>query len=427
MSPTDFSFDDVDFDVDTTCVIRNTAALPISPPKVDTTPPTQVPDVQRSESDSDNVSPMIDLDAALGDFNSPSLGPDFASFQTNSLSTRRRLHSSGATGGFSGPGMHYHRRAESAPEMPPIDHSRFGFPRLAGNTAMADVFEEEEEEEEKDSPADRNKLATEPTHERVDDAELSGLGVNVIDEDSGGNLKVRRRTKQQLDSPTANGRSPRSFGKDEAVEIVEADEEPRFSVVTKSSDESTITPSVPSDLYLDRPVSAPIDFALAGPSPAYTTSETASSALSSPDFNKTSFDVPRLHTAASSITDRATLNSREVRPSVDDVPSLTSSSSTALSGIPHRFSGTNRPLGERSSSFSNAVPARTRPTSKRSSLASLSRLVGSSYGEKSKLSIEDHAEPDGGPEGKEKKRGKRISRLMKFWKSKEKLNGAHGT
>ena len=35
--------------------------------------------------------------------------------------TRRRMHTSGVTGGFAGLGMHYHRRAESAPELDAID------------------------------------------------------------------------------------------------------------------------------------------------------------------------------------------------------------------------------------------------------------------------------------------------------------------
>ena len=95
-----------------------------------------------------------------------------------------------------------------------------------------------------------------------------------------------------------------------------------------------------------------------------------------------------------------------------------------ISGHPSRFSTSaeTRASTERSSSVSGVVPARTTSVSayKRSSLASLSRLVGSSYGEKSKLSIASSA-PSDEAEKRDKKKGNRISRLMRFWKSKEKL------
>jgi predicted RNase H-like nuclease (RuvC/YqgF family) len=55
---------------------------------------------------------------------------------------------------------------------------------------------------------------------------------------------------------------------------------------------------------------------------------------------------------------------------------------------------------------------------KRSSLASLSKLVVGSHSEKSKLSCEIKAPGD--EVEKLKKKGNRISRLMHFWKSREK-------
>jgi len=172
-----------------------------------------------------------------------------------------------------------------------------------------------------------------------------------------------------------------------------------------------------------------LDFAGSNPAPRSETTETSSNP--SPDFGNASFDVPRLGTAHSSITDRSVWSSArtgesgpDTTYSVEDVPSLTSSASTMISGGLVPFSpASTRPSGERSFSFSAAVPRRSRPASaagKRSSLASLSRLVASSYGEKSKLSIESRAQDDSG--GSEKKKRHRISRMMKFWKSKEKLN-----
>jgi len=64
--------------------------------------------------------------------------------------------------------------------------------------------------------------------------------------------------------------------------------------------------------------------------------------------------------------------------------------------------------GQRSASLSNPTVNR-----KRSSIASLSRLL-SSHGEKSKLNIEESA--DDFPESKKESKGKRISRMMQFWK-----------
>ena len=315
--------------------------------------------------------------------------------------------------------MHYHRRAESAPELDTIDRSRFGFPRLGSNPAMA-IEEEEEEEEEADDGAS-NAAATQ-----------IGLGVNIVEAASTHDEPIQRRRRRAKSGIPSKAESPQQhyeegFG---SVEIVDADEEPRFSVVTKSSDESTITPTLSHDPLETRPASAPFDLVMPTPALTFGTSETPS-VVSSPDFNQTSFDVPRMHTANSSITDRATLNSNRtgensmgVHSSHDDVPSLTSSASTMSARQPRVSSSTNTfSSAERSSSLSAAVPTRMRPVSagKRASLASLTRLVGSSHN-RSKLQFEISAPPDA-DEPIEKKKGNRMSRL-KFWKSKEKRSSS---
>jgi hypothetical protein len=136
-----------------------------------------------------------------------------------------------------------------------------------------------------------------------------------------------------------------------------------------------------------------------------------------------SYDAQRISTAPSSFTDehggfQSLLLGEpgpELRMSVDEVPSLTSSNSTMT-----RESALNPGLGnpqfrngQRSASLS--APSVTR---KRSSIASLSRLLHSSHGEKSKLSIEKCAPSS--PEKKEKEgRGKRLSRMMQFWRPKD--------
>ena len=362
---------------------------------------------------------MLDIDAALRSPETQSSGPAFDDVVGASNSTKRRMHSSGVTGGFAGPGMHYHRRAESAPELDAIDRSRFGFPRLGSNPAMA-IEEEEEEEEEADDGAS-NAAATQ-----------IGLGVNIVEAASTHDEPIQRRRRRAKSGTPLKTESPQQHYAEDfrSVEIVGADEEPRFSVVTKSSDESTITPTLSHDPLEPRPASAPFDLVMPTPALTFGTSETPS-VVSSPDFNQTSFDVPRMHTANSSITDRATLNSNRtgensmgVHSSLDDVPSLTSSASTTSARQPRVSSSTNTfSSAERSSSLSAAAPTRMRPVSagKRASLASLTRLVGSSHN-RSKLQFEISAPPDS-DEPIEKKKGNRMSRL-KFWKSKDKRSSS---
>ncbi|KAL9120057.1 MAG: hypothetical protein Q9187_003386 [Circinaria calcarea] len=435
------SFDNIDFDEDTTCITNDSPNATPRSARIDfsTWKPRQSSPLPDSDTSSTS-SPILDLDAALGPFNTPIMGSVEDRTATGGFSSaKRRMHSSGVTGGFAGPGMHYHRRAESAPEMEPVDHQAFGLHHLGSNSAMADVFEEDEE-------SDIPLPMTPEVSEAIDDTVLTGLGVLVVDVGHGdGNLpdqeepeaghqdhdKVdvsdtgERPAPEQLTTPARAPLTEEAF----PVEIVDAGEEPRTSVVTKSSDECTITPRL-SNEGLPRPASAPLTLAISSPGQDFEISQTAPSALSTPDFTNTSFDVPRLNTAHSSVTDRTAWSSsrdqgQSIGYSTDDVPSLTSSASTMISAYPPRISssGVSRPSGERASSFTAAAPARTRPAyaGKRSSLASLSRLVGGSYGEKSKLSIESRAQHDD-HDKPDKKKGNRMSRLMRFWKSKERLD-----
>ncbi len=414
-----FSLDNVTFDEDTTCIIETPPPTSPRPSSAQTSLSAWKPRESSPLSERDNTESMLDLDAALGSLDSADYDPNFDEVTGGVSGSKRRMHSSGETGGFTGPGMHYHRRAESAPEMEPFDRSRFGLPRLGSNGTMGPAIEEEEE--------DGENVAKE------EEVQSPGLGVNIVETGPSGEESIQRRRRGKPPTTGDQSRSSRACGQDiakelDGVEIVSAEEEPRFSVITKSSDESTITPTLSHDPLGPRPASAPIDFALQTPSLAY--SPETPSTVSSANFTKTSFDAadgPRIHTATSSITDRVTLGSSRVGEqgtgSVDDVPSLTSSASTMISGQPTRFSSSANTTSsaERSSSLSAAVPARTRTdnSSKRSSLASLSRLVGGSYN-KSKLNLEMSAPPDS-PEKSEKKKGRRISRMMRFFKSKETL------
>lgn len=399
----DLSLENITFDEDTTCVIETPVDYHLGASSVYTEIPPWKPRESSPASDSDTAISVLDLDAALGPFNTPKLGGEGDDSGTSFFVSRRRMHSSGTTGGFTGPGMHYHRRAESAPEMVAINYQVFGFPRLSTNAAMADVFEEEEEEDEDMSPMEEGQQ-----DDPADNDSIPGLGVNIVDVDNGADPLPSR--------PENTASSPDSEGLNEdfsAVEIVNTDEEPRASVVTKSSDGSTITPTLSSEPCIRRPSSAPIDFAV---SRTHMFATPQSPSVSFPEFRSSS-DVPRMHTANSSMTDRVTVGS--------DVPSLISNAPTMTSAHDSRFSS----VGTHSSSdLPHSLPSHSRPRisrydtpSKRSSFASLSRLVGSSHGgEKSKLSIEERATPDS-TDKTERKKGNRLSRLMRFWKSKEKL------
>lgn len=442
----DLSFEDISFDDDTTCVIRDPSHVPTT--ARESLDPIHLQFGDAGSSDEEAPTVMFDLDAALVSDSDDSVERGF-------LAARRHMHSSGATGGFSGPGLHYHRRAESAPEMVPIDYHTFGFPRFNSNPRMADVFEEEEEDEESEfgmGHQNGKAVTARCGNQNTAEGDTSiGLGVTVVDADSmKEEVPYARRLRRVADStPVEDGSGTEGQNKPELivtskisetspraqdlVEVVEADEEPRVSLVMKSSEDSSLPPALSNNPLFAGPASTPLnDIALPRFSLPYATLETVSSAVSSPDYNRTSFDVPRLHTAHSSINDRATLSScragdhgLSLRGSVDDVPSLISSASTMISAHPPRISSSayTNSSAERSSSLSAAVPARTRPATaaKRSSLASLSRLVGSSYGVKSKLNIEEHASQEHADKV-EKRKGSRISRLMRFWKLKEKTS-----
>ena len=437
----EFSFDDITFDEDTTCIIETASSGASKPPRIQTNYAASKPRETSPLSETDSSASMLDIDAALESADYPSTAPAFEDVIYGGASgSKRRMHSSGNTGGFAGPGMHYHRRAESAPEMEAVDRSKFGFPRLGSNPTMA--IEEEEEEDDEEVATSKPMIAsTKSQQEKPQDDQAPGLGVNIIEADSNTDPPMQRGTRRfskraaENDDPATRPANrlevPDEFS---LVEIVGADEEPRFSVVTKSSDESTITPTLSRDPLDVRPVSAPLDFAMPTPALTYDGTPETPSAVSSPDFSRISFDMPRMHTASSSITDRATLNSSRagdhaltLHSSVDDVPSLTSSASTMASGHPPRISSSANTCSsaDRPGSFSGPVQARTRPVSagKRNSLASLTRLVGGGSYNRSKLNIEECVQPDA-PEKTEKKKGNRISRLMKFWKSKEKLSSS---
>jgi hypothetical protein len=146
-----------------------------------------------------------------------------------------------------------------------------------------------------------------------------------------------------------------------------------------------------------------------------------SAGVSPSDSSFPSPDIPRFNDRNFSSHSYHHLPSEYPYASVEDVPSLTSSAST-MTNTMHRFSGSFFPRArlstDRAASFSTAVNRRSSQAtaSKRSSLASLSKLVGPNS-ERSKLYQEE--KPPGDTLEKAKKK-RRLSRLMHFWKVKDK-------
>lgn len=389
--------------------------------------------------ESDDTSPMLDLDAALGPFKTPPLGLQ---------RQRRELHSSRLTKDFTGPGAHYHRRIESAPEstLPTPDFGRMGTPCTA--SSLPDVFEGDE-----DRAIDDSRQAQGRGRKLTSDED--GVGVHVVDTDTaitrwsipswnGDNgLRIQRgewelerpstsygNARSRLSTPTLERRAssimeetiPEETSPVEVVEIVEAHEEPRSSSLTKSSDSSE-TPTL---------LAAPAAGFLPETAQSLMTPDTyQTSTFSTPDVGRRqgSFDTSRLGTSASSIADNRTMSSshtgdqsHDVRISVDDVPSLTSSRSTMMSTM--HANGSKRDFSDRSSSVASAtmnptVAAERRR--KRASIASLSQLVGGSFSGKSKTNDDFRPQTAFSPATLKppKKKEYRLKKLM-FWRNKSK-------
>lgn len=400
-----------------------------------------------SVSEEDTSYPMIDLDAALGPFNTPlPRNPEWEAAQRAGGHIKKQLHSAAGMRGFSGPGMHYHRRAESAPELVPFEGGRFGFRRFGSSSTMADVFEEDEEDEEDSVSNLANKPAGQSTPP-VEDADTEqpppatqsendaspplaqpGLeaGESVLLPAKGDQLgsseteTAPNTTKPSMDRPTLAGGDQAVF----------REPEPRHSTASRASspgdgDSGSATPSPrhvfrPKDLA---PVEvSPLNVASGPQAPISPYSMTQSSAFPSPR-TPVSYDAQCISTAPSSVAEdnfQSLLMGEpgpEVRISVDDIPSLTSSNSTMTrDSLFAQHPQARHPLSAdqpRPASFTSTAFGR-----RRSSLASISRLINSSHGERSKLSIEVSIENE--PEKKAKaSKAKRLSRMVQFWKSKD--------
>ena len=398
---------------------------------------------------------VLDLDALL---NGSGAQASSSESEKATTSLKGRMHSSTAVRGPSGPGG-FHRRADSAPEMVPPMIRGPGLSRYGSNNAMADVFEEEEEDDRSQLTVNATRGPTVADGQGVERSStetavcLTGAAKEKTSLKRAGSCHARIPSNEDALLGEPPGFEPGSAispcsdpflssTNTTPVDIVGSDEEPR-TTTPSPDDAKPAQPTLPLDEATHYPSSTTYDINDTYPrrgSFRTINTEQVSSTVSSPDFTSTSFDVSRLDTARSSLTDRTTLNSTRngnpssYRGSVDDVPSLASATSSIISskGRYPRWSaapGQNMhpalPLGDHRNL---SVPILSMPepndrpatASKRASLASLSKLMSSgSHGERSKLNIEHRPSSQDGKDGKEKKRGKRISKLMNFFKSKD--------
>ncbi|EQK97515.1 hypothetical protein OCS_06773 [Ophiocordyceps sinensis CO18] len=382
--------------------------------------------------------PMIDLDAALGPFNTPLPHNAWweAAQRAGSTTGKRRMHSAQGMKGFSGPGMHYHRRSESAPDLPPFDPGRSSIHRLNSNPAMADVFEEDEDE---DVAVTNNQPQAAILTESHGDGASSPPDVLPSIESSPllraspfepTQATTKRASSEPIECMTPYFTALATQGSNTSVPgEVTVDDPPSIVFCSPNASGPDSASSSPKRLPGTKELSPAEVFPTCHnnmammPLSPYSTS-LASSSHPSPR-SPMSVDAQLMSTAPSSVTDKNSFQSLlmgepgpEVRLSADyDIRSLTSSNSTMTrdsSFIPSQRMSQPTLRGQRPVSVSSAAFGR-----RRSSLVSLSRLISSAHGERSKLSME--VTLDNEPEGKRSrskgsKTKERLGRMMQFWK-----------
>ncbi|KAK4230597.1 hypothetical protein QBC38DRAFT_33631 [Podospora fimiseda] len=388
--------------------------------------------------DEDTTYQMIDLDAALGPFNTPlPRNPEWEAAQRAGGNVKKQLHSAAGMSRFTGPGMHYHhRRAESAPELVPFEGGRLGFRRFGSSSTMADVFEEDEEDEDesslKSSTGQSTPLIEPPAVVETEIVKPATGDLPSPDIIQGITPALEQKPSQVVGTENSSEPARPVSGqssnpsRDETVDIAFATAPGTLRDFSFDNGHSGSTTPSPRHVFRPKDLSpvdvCPLSLPASSLPPISPFSMTQSSAFPSPR-TPLSYDTHRISTAPSSITEdnfHSLLMGEpgpEVRISVDDIPSLTSSNSTMTreSLFMQNPQARNPPLNElpRPASFTSTAFGR-----RRSSLASLSRLISSSHGERSKLSME--VTLDSEPEKKSKvSKAKRLSRMVQFWKHKE--------
>jgi hypothetical protein len=408
------------------------------PPTLTVTPSphTEDPPPLRRPMEDSSLS-MIDLDAALGPFNTP-LPPNAewdAAQRAAGNAGKRRLHSAQGMKGFAGPGMHYHRRAESAPALPPFDPGRSPIHRFGSSSTMADVFEEDEEEDETSNKSKSASINDSASDDEDSDGETTPPAgpqrrPSLPEALNGRPGAVRRRSSGLSDKDQAGAQSVRTERSMTSLQESVITEEPRprvpqlpISPLRRDSEpnESNGTRAGKAAMENLAPDARPIIVPASATMPTSPYAISHASSYPSPR-SPVSIDAQRISTAPSSVADGNSFHSLlmgepgpEVRISMDyDIPSLTSSTSTMTresSFIPTQRYSQPALREQRPMSVSSAAFGR-----RRSSLVSLGRLISSSHGERSKLSMEVTLDNEQQRKRAKNSKTKRLGRMMQFWK-----------
>lgn len=398
------------FDADDTIVIRNPSPVSnrarASPRSL-----AQIQTWTSSPSADQITSPVIDLDAALGHFGSEEEYGHDDNVKSGQPARMAKLHSSERRGNVDAFGT-IHRRTESAPVMPAVNRTLFSVHRMGSNSSLTgDVFDEEEED---------NFLAG--TNTDSDNDRISGdYGSHSVSPSPAAETEpIIQLAPSTKDAQPAEGLGL-SIGSEPGDGVIIVDSEEDVTRTEDRSSNSTIEAPVFEDFEVQkRPMSSPMALAYPAPQSYYASSTegrtTSASMMSSPDADHVSFDIV---TRPSRFLGEPSPEF-VLRASNDDLPSLSDSIS---SGALPRFSSS---AGTRSSveqhSTSTIIPSPSNPNNqqpwRRASLASLNRLIpGSSNGSKLKFeTVPDTVDVD----EKNRKKSNRISKLMHFWRSKEK-------
>lgn len=370
------------FDQDDTVVLREPSPVVHRARPKSTPMSTVAPPFSPSPAQDDAPGPVIDLDAAMLD-NPPVTPTRGAAARIAKLHSSERRGQADPFGGF-------HKRAESAPVMQPVNRASFNIHRMGSNTSLSqDVFDEEEED---------NFLAG-----RIPDDDDDSRSASVAHTDGASEAFVEPDAEQV----------GLALSTDDVVIV-----DPESDMDQQRSSRSTIeAPVIEEDPK--RPATAPMFFSFSVPHSHYASSmdgrTTSASMISSPDAEHVSFESfsrgPRSFGEPNP--------DFVLRASNEDLPSLTDSLSS--SAIPRMSSSANTRSSVEQRAHSVCVPGTSRsnqPSWKRASLASLNRLIpGSANG--SKLKFEAVPVEPTAAEEKEKRKSNRLSKLMRFWRTKD--------
>ncbi|KAI5310367.1 hypothetical protein KEM55_007856 [Ascosphaera atra] len=426
-APSDDSSDvDINFD-DDTIVIEEPASQCESGDVVASTSsfesswkPKSFYDQARQLSREANVmGPVIDLDAALGPFQTPNTDETGSGFSL----AARRMHSGGRRTEFlacetpSRSTPPYHRRAESAPATPPLERpgstSRYSVASMTFKNP--DIFDEEEEdaflansEGQSQAPRDQRNQSTVSLGDNGRPSDVSSKGPFSAKEEAFGDT---RKSLHALGISTAGG-----IGQPDA------------------SQEHPLPPETPKQLLhaCDSERSPDTTPELSSPTPR----SQHPSSFSSPSNSSISvLDTPR---GLSSLPYRRSSLGMGMKKddgpiqlasnSSDDLQYVSSPASATSASTPeqphfpstaHRRSTTGDFASTTSLPGPAAGPGGSRSYHKRSSLVSLSKLVSAGQAaERTRYSLDSRPTSS---ELREKPApsNHRISRLMSFWKSRE--------